>query len=183
MAFAWLMGWAMAKSLGGLTGDTYGATNEIIEMAKVAAEHGGYYSTHVGSEGYQIEEEIAKAIRVAQEADIPVHILHLKIRGRKLWGKLDPALALIEQARERGLDVTANQYPYIAMQHPWGALFPPWAKEGPGKILEVLSDPASRQKLKDDPVFNQYVEEHGGFEGVVASRFTDPEKKDLEGKS
>ena len=115
-------------------GGGYEYPEEIIAMAKVAARHGGYYSTHVGSEGYQLEEEVEKAIRVAEEADISVHILHFKIRGRKLWGKLDPAIALIEQARQRGLDVTANQYPYTAMQHPWGALFPPWAKEGPGRF-------------------------------------------------
>jgi N-acyl-D-aspartate/D-glutamate deacylase len=70
------------------------------------------------------------------------------------------------------------------MQHPWAALFPEWAKDGPPtKILEVLGDADMREKLKRDPRFKQYVAEHGGFEGIVASRFDNPKDKPLEGKS
>ena len=159
--------------------------SEIIEIAKVVAQHGGYYESHIGTEGYHIIEEVQDAIRVAEEAGIPVHVSHLKIRGQKLWGTIGPALELVEQARARGLDVTANQYPYTAMTHPWFALFPTWAMSGPpGKIVEVLLDPSSRQKLKDDTDgFLRYVEEHGGWEGIVASRFLSEELKPLEGKT
>ena len=157
---------------------------EIFEMAKVAAEAGGYYATHVGSEGYQLVEEVEKAIRVAEVADIPVHLYHLKIRGRNLWGKVQPALDLIEAARARGLEITANQYPYTAMQHPWGALFPDWFRQGPPEqIVERLKDPAVRAKLKQDAVFKQYVEEHGGWEGSVGSIFKNPALKPVEGKT
>jgi N-acyl-D-amino-acid deacylase len=153
-------------------------------MAKVAAQYGGYYGSHVGSEGYQLVEEVKKAIMVAEVAGLPVHIYHLKIRGTNLWGKAGGAIQLIEDARRRGLDITANQYPYTAMQHPWGALFPEWAKNGPpGTIVRVLSDQSNRDKLKKDPQFKQYVEEHGGFAGIVASRFSNPKDKPLEGKS
>jgi len=165
-------------------GGGYDNAEEIFAMAKVAHEHGGYYGTHVGSEGYQLVEEVQKAIKVAEATGIPVHIYHLKIRGRKLWGQAGPAIKLIEDARRRGLEITANQYPYTAMQHPWGALFPEWAKNGPpGTIVKVLSDRSNREKLKKDPQFVQYVEEHGGWEGIVASRFSNAADKPLEGSS
>lgn len=165
-------------------GGGYDNPEEILAMAKVAAQYGGYYGSHVGSEGYQLVEEVKKAIMVAEVANLPVHIYHLKIRGTKLWGQAGPAIGLIEDARRRGLEITANQYPYTAMQHPWAALFPEWAKNGPpNTIVRVLSDRSNREKLKNDPQFKQYVEEHGGFEGIVASRFSNPKDKPLEGKS
>jgi len=165
-------------------GGGYDNPEEIFAMAKVAAQYGGYYGSHVGSEGYQLIDEVKKAIMVAEVAHLPVHIYHLKIRGTKLWGQAGPAIKLIEDARQRGLEITANQYPYTAMQHPWAALFPEWAKNGPpNTIVRVLSDPSNREKLKKDPQFKQYVEEHGGFEGIVASRFSNPKDKPLEGKS
>lgn len=161
----------------------YDYANEVVEMAAVAAKYGGYYSTHVGSEGYEIEEEVRKAIYIARKVKIPVHILHFKIRGRNLWGKLDPVISLIERAREEGLWITANQYPYTAMQHPWGGLFPQWARTPPDKIFDILGDPEKREDLKMDPRFQQYVEEHGGFENIVASRFSEAELKPFEGKT
>jgi len=183
-----LVGQAMREGAVGLSsayeGGGYDNPDELFAMAKVAAQHGGYFATHVGSEGYQLVEEVEKSIKVAETTGIPVHIYHLKIRGKNLWGKVAPAITLIEDARKRGLEITANQYPYTAMQHPWGALFPEWAKSGPpGSIVKVLSDPANREKLKKDPVFLQYVEEHGGFEGIVASRFNVAKNKPLEGKT
>jgi N-acyl-D-aspartate/D-glutamate deacylase len=183
-----LVGRAMSEGAVGLStafeGGGYDNPEEIFAMAKVAAQYGGYYGSHVGSEGYQLVEEVRKAITVAEVAGLPVHIYHLKIRGKKLWGHSEPALSLIEDARRRGLEITANVYPYTAMQHPWGALFPEWAKSGPpGTIVRVLSDQGNRDKLKHDPQFLQYVEEHGGFEGIVASRFSNPKDKPLEGKS
>ena len=183
-----LVAQAMREGAVGLStafeGGGYDNPEEIFAMAKVAAQYGGYYGSHVGSEGYQLVDEVKKAIMVAEVAGLPVHIYHLKIRGTKLWGQVGPAIKLIEDARARGLEITANQYPYTAMQHPWGALFPEWAKNGPpDTIVRVLSDRSNREKLKKDPQFRQYVEEHGGFEGIVASRFSNPKDKNLEGKS
>src|SRR5437867_12895434 len=70
------------------------------------------------------------------------------------------------------------------MQHPWSRLFPDWAVDGPReRIIELLSDPATREKVKKDPLFHQYVDEHGGCEGIVASRITNLKNKQLEGKT
>jgi N-acyl-D-aspartate/D-glutamate deacylase len=158
--------------------------DEVIEVAKVVASMGGIYASHIGSEGMQQDKEIDFSIRVAQEAKMPVHIFHLKIRGKDNWGTVGKYVAKIEAARARGLDVTANQYPYTAMQHGWSAFFPVWAREGgPQKFAEILKDPAMRQKIKADRDFKTWVMEHGGWEGIVMGRARLPQNKEFEGMS
>ena len=105
----------------------------MIAMAKVVARYGGYYGTHIGGEGEQTNEELDKAIRIAEETGIPVHIYHIKVRGKNNFGKVQDAIGKIEAARARGLDITANQYPYTAMQHPWHRLLPSWLQNMPRK--------------------------------------------------
>ena len=156
--------------------------DEIIEMAKVAAAYGGNYTSHIGSEGFQQTREIAFAMRVADAARIPVHIFHLKIRARDNWGSMSQYIAQIEDARARGLDITANQYPYTAMNHGWNAFFPLWAREGgPAKFAERLKDPAVRDKIKHDPDFITWAKEHGWWEGITLARSTKPQDKKYEG--
>ncbi len=159
-----------------------GQPEEVIEVAKVVARYKGIYVTHIGSEGAEQDRELDFAIRVGQEAKIPVHIFHLKIRGEENWGAIGKYLAKIEAARSRGIDVTANQYPYTAMQHGWSAFFPVWAREhGPQKFAAMLEDPAIRAKIKQDKDFQTWVSEHGGWEGVVMGRARQPHNKKYEG--
>jgi N-acyl-D-amino-acid deacylase len=155
---------------------------EIIELAKVAARYGGNYTSHIGSEGFQQEAELRFAIRVAEEAAVPVHIFHLKIRARDNWGTIGKYLKMIEDARASGLDVTANQYPYTAMNHGWSAFFPLWAREGgPAKFAERLKDPAVRARIKHDPDFNTWAKEHGWWDGIVMGRAGSEQNRKYEG--
>jgi N-acyl-D-amino-acid deacylase len=155
---------------------------EVIEVARVVASLGGVYASHIGSEGMEQDKEIDFAIRVSDEANIPVHIFHLKIRGKPNWGTVGRYVAKIEAARARGLDVTANQYPYTAMQHQWAAFFPVWAREGgPDKFAALLRDPAMRRRIKEDKNFQTWVMEHGGWDGIVLGRARRPETKKYEG--
>jgi N-acyl-D-aspartate/D-glutamate deacylase len=157
--------------------------DEIIEMAKVAASYGGNYTSHIGSEGFEQEKELRFAIRVAEEAKIPVHIFHLKIRAKDNWGTVGKYLDMIEDARGRGLDVTANEYPYTAMNHGWSAFFPVWAREGgPAAFAARLKDPAVRAKIKADKDFNTWAKEHGWWEGIVMGRAGSPANRKYEGK-
>jgi N-acyl-D-amino-acid deacylase len=158
--------------------------DEIMAMAKTTASLGGNYTTHMGSEGHDIFKEVAFAIRVAEEARLPVHIFHVKIRGRESWGSMPNYLEQVEEARRRGLDITANQYPYTAMSKPWNTFFPLWARAGgPAKFAERLKDPALRAKIKRDPDFITWVEESGGWEGTTMSSTSLPPFKKYEGLS
>ena len=150
---------------------------EILAMAKVASSYGGNYASHHGSEGFEQEKEIAFAIRVAEEARIPVHLFHLKVRARDNWGTMAKFLEQIEAARARGLDVTANQYPYTAMFHGWSSFFPLWMREGgPERFAERLRDVSLREKIKSDPDFIMWAKEHGWWEGIVMARASKSEK-------
>jgi N-acyl-D-amino-acid deacylase len=155
---------------------------EIIELAKVVAAYGGNYTSHIGSEGFEQEKEIRFAIRVADEAKLPVHVFHLKIRGRDNWGTVGTYLKMIEDARSRGVDITANQYPYTAMNHGWSAFFPVWAREGgPAKFAERLKDPAVRERIKKDKDFVTWAKEHGWWEGIVMGRAGSERNRKYEG--
>ena len=156
--------------------------DEVIEVAKVVASYGGMYASHIGSEGMQQDKELDFAIRVADEAKLPVQVFHFKIRGKPNWGTMGRYIAKVQAARDRGLDVVANEYPYTAMQHPWSAFFPVWAREGgPQKFAEILKDPAMRAKIKDDKDFKTWVMEHGSWDGIVMARARKPENKEFEG--
>jgi N-acyl-D-amino-acid deacylase len=166
------------------TGGGYKYADEMIAMSKVVASYGGYYGTHIGGEGGQIDEELDKAIRIADETGIPVHIYHIKVRGKNNFGKVKDVIKKIEAARARGLDITANQYPYTAMEHPWARLFPSWVQDMPRKdAIALLKDRAFRDKIKSDKEFPEYVNEHGGWEGIVGTVFNQPGNKQYEGKT
>lgn len=155
---------------------------EVVELAKVVASLGGNYTSHIGSEGFEQEKELRFAIRVAEEARLPVHIFHLKIRARENWGTVGRYLQTIEAARARGLDVTANEYPYTAMNHQWSAFFPLWAREGgPAKFAERLKDPAVRARIKTDKDFIAWAKEHGWWEGIVMGRAGSAANRQYEG--
>ncbi|MGE0460711.1 MAG: amidohydrolase family protein [Vicinamibacterales bacterium] len=156
---------------------------EVLDMARTVARYGGNYTTHAGSEGYEQSREFDFAIRVAEDAKLPVHIFHFKIRGVPLWGTIDKYIEQIEDARARGLDITANQYPYTAMFHGWSAFFPLWIREGgPAKFAERLKDPASRARLKKDKDFATWAEEHGGWDGIALARARTEKNRPYEGR-
>ena len=156
--------------------------DEVLELAKVVASYGGNYTSHHGSEGYEQEKEIDFAIRVAEEAQIPVHLFHFKVRARGNWGTIGRFIAQVEEARSRGLDVTANQYPYTAMFHGWSSFFPLWVREGgPDQFAARLRDLSLRERIKSDPDFIAWAEEHGWWEGIVLARASRPDVSRYEG--
>jgi N-acyl-D-amino-acid deacylase len=166
------------------TGGGYKYEDEMIAMSKVVASYGGYYGSHIGGEGEQTDEELDKAIHIAEATGIAVHIYHIKVRGKNNFGRVKDVIKKIEAARARGLDITANQYPYTAMQHPWARLFPSWVQDMPRKdAIAILKDKAFRDKIKADKEFAEYINEHGGWEGIVGSVFNRPENKQYEGRT
>jgi N-acyl-D-amino-acid deacylase len=127
----------------------YGKTPEIIELAKVSAKHGGLYASHIrGEENNSLISAVKEAIEVGEKAELPVQIAHFKASGKKAWGMVKQSLALVEEARVRGIDVTYDQYPYIASSTGLAAIIPHWAHEGgPEKMMERLRDPELRKRM------------------------------------
>ncbi|MEM0084680.1 MAG: D-aminoacylase [Candidatus Methanomethylicia archaeon] len=133
------------------TPGSYAETEEIIELAKVAAKYGGLYSSHIRSEADHLIEAVKEAIRIGREAGIRVEISHLKSAGVRNWGKINEAIKLIEEAREEGIDVTADFYPYTAGSTSLTACIPPWAHVGGiEEMIKRLKDPEQRAKIKLD---------------------------------
>jgi N-acyl-D-aspartate/D-glutamate deacylase len=103
----------------------YGSTDEVIELAKVIAPYGGIYHTHMRNEGEELLEAVKEAIEISEKSGAPVHISHFKAVAKINWGLVKEACSLIEEARARGLKVTADQYPYrFSSGYPYSSLIP-----------------------------------------------------------
>ena len=105
-------------------------TGNLIELAKVAKQYGGIYSTHIRDEGEGVFQAIAEAIQVGKGAQIPVDIIHMKIAHKKLWGRASEIVAMVQKARDEGYNIQANVYPYTAGQNNLSSIIPPWAHDG-----------------------------------------------------
>lgn len=128
---------------------SFAGTDELVALAEVAARHGGGYATHLRSEGDRLLEAIAEAIAIGERAGTWVQIHHLKASGRPNWGKMPQAVAAIAAARARGVDVSADQYPYPASGTGLDAILPNWAHAGgTDSLLARLGDPATRARLR-----------------------------------
>lgn len=167
---------------------TFAQTNELVELAKVAARYGGLYSAHMRSEGDRFLEAIDETLTIAREARIAVEIYHLKAAGRDNWSKLEAAIAKIEAARAEGLAVTADMYTYTAGATGFDAAMPPWVQEGGIKAwVERLKDPALRARvLAEMPQpgkdwENLYLA--AGAEGILFLGFKTEALKPLIGKT
>jgi N-acyl-D-aspartate/D-glutamate deacylase len=127
------------------------STDDIIELCKVVARHGGIYSSHIRNEGTEVLAAVKEAIAIGERAGLPVDVIHLKIADQKLWGHMRAVVDLIEQARRRGVNVQANVYPYTRGNNNLASIIPPWAHEGgTARLLARLKDPKQRARLKKD---------------------------------
>jgi dihydroorotase/N-acyl-D-amino-acid deacylase len=168
--------------------DRFATTEEIIELAKTAAQYGGVYLTHQRSESGAITQSVDEVIRIARDARIPAEIWHLKTAYKANWGRMPQVLAQIEAARASGVDVTANQYPYTRASNGLDACLPLWAREGgTDAMLARLKDPVQRERIKremDDPNVagweNQWYGSGGG-DGVMVSSVLNEALRKYEG--
>jgi len=140
----------------------YAKTEEVIELAKVAARHGGIYVTHMRNEGSGLLDSVAEAIRIGREAGLPVQIQHHKAVGKPQWGLSARTLLMIDQARGEGLDVKLDLYPYTASSTGSSILFPQWSLAGgPEAFASRLSDPETRARIETD-MKRIFLEERAG---------------------
>lgn len=129
----------------------YATTDELVELARVAAERGGFYFSHIRGEGSRLLKAVGEAIEIGERAGAPVQIAHLKASKPENWSLLPQALALLEGARARGLDVAADRYPYTASSTSLSTSLPPWAHDGGREaLLERLGSPEGRGRILSD---------------------------------
>jgi N-acyl-D-aspartate/D-glutamate deacylase/sugar lactone lactonase YvrE len=124
-------------------------TDDLVELCRVVHQYGGIYSTHMRDEGLGVFDSIKESISIGERAQVPVDIIHLKIADQKYWGRMKEAVALIEDARKRGVNVQANVYPYTRGNNDLSSIIPPWAHEGGREqMLARLADPEQRARMK-----------------------------------
>jgi N-acyl-D-aspartate/D-glutamate deacylase len=129
----------------------YAHTDELVALATEAAAFGGVYATHLRSEGAEIDAALDEAITIGREVRIPVEIWHLKVAGKRNWGRMPQVVAKIDSARRAGVDIAADTYAYPAWFNSMSAFVPPWAHDGGDiKLVERLRDPAARRRIRRD---------------------------------
>ena len=168
----------------------YASTEELIALAKIAAAKGGVYASHMRNEGDSEMQALDETFRIGREAGIPVEIFHLKMAGKQNWGKMKEVIDAIERARASGIDVNADQYPYIASQTSLGATIPAKYHEGGvDAFVARLKDPAQRavirKELEAPPTDNteNMWRGTGGPAGILVIGVLNPELKKYEGKT
>src|SRR4051812_2527315 len=167
----------------------YASTEELIALAKAASKHGGIYASHIRNEGDTEMQALDEAFRIGREANIPVEIWHFKASGRENWGKMRDAIAKVEAARAEGLDVTADQYPYVASATSLGATIPPrFHSGGQEQFVKRLQEPAVRKQIRDELTGAEGKTENmwrgtGGPEGILVVSVLDPALKKYEGQT
>jgi N-acyl-D-amino-acid deacylase len=167
----------------------YAKTEELIELAKIAARYGGIYASHMRSEGQSEPAAIQEALRIGREAHLPVEIFHLKVSGKTRWGGMSKVAGMIQAARDAGQDVTADMYPYVAGATALASAMPPWSADGGlNKLLERLRDPAVRARIKtemgsDHPDWENLYFDSGGASGVMVASVVNKDLKQFTGKT
>lgn len=163
-------------------------TEELIALASVVAEYDGIYISHIRSETNRVVEAVEEVIRIAEEADVRAEIYHLKIAGRDNWHKYEEVVDLIESARARGLEITANMYTYTAGKTGLDAAMPPWVKAGGYDTwARRLEDPEIRERVAlemrtpGDEWENLYY--HAGPAGTLLVDFRNPELRGYVGRT
>jgi N-acyl-D-amino-acid deacylase len=119
---------------------SYSATDEVIAMAKVAAEHGGFYMTHIRDEADKSFQALDEEITIGKEAHVPLEHSHIKLGTVGVWGKAPEYIKVIETARSRGIDFLADCYPYDAWHSNFKALVPDKQYENPKSVTKALAD-------------------------------------------
>ena len=142
---------------------SFTSTEEVIELSKVAAEYNGIYISHIREEAAQLIDSIQETIRIGEEANIPVQITHHKVIGVENWGASIESLRLVDEARERGVDVTIDQYPYTASQTSINALIPQWAQAGGREeMLSRINSAETYSTIKNEVVAKILYDRGGG---------------------
>jgi len=165
-------------------------TEELVALAVEAGALGGGYATHLRSEGDQIDAALNEAIRIGREARVPVEIWHLKVAGKRNWGRMARVVARIDSARKAGVDLAADTYAYTAWFNSMSAFIPPWVHDGgDARLVERLKDPDTRTRIRRemlDPgqeTWNNEWQEIAGPSSVLIGAVHNPALEPYLGKT
>jgi N-acyl-D-amino-acid deacylase len=167
----------------------YASTEELIALASEAAPYGGIYATHMRSEGDGMAAALEETFRIAREAHIPAEIWHLKVAGKKNWGRMPDVIKRIEAARASGLDITADTYAYTAWFNEMSAFVPPWAHDGGNeRMVARLKDPVMRARIVKDiqtpsAAWDNEWDEVPGPESILVGVVKNPGLRPLQGQT
>jgi len=130
---------------------TFAKTEEVVELAKIAAKYKGIYASHIRDEGVNVVEAVEEAINIGKDARLPVEISHFKIASKGMWGKSETTIGLVKDARRRGIQVTVDQYAYTASSTSLDARLPKWAIAGGREEgIKRIEDPEIRKRIVQD---------------------------------
>jgi N-acyl-D-amino-acid deacylase len=174
--------WGISTGLKYLPG-SFAKTDEVIALSREAAIRGGYYTSHLREEGLGLLDSVKEAMEIGRQAKIPIVLTHHKVIGQPMWGKSRETLAMVAAARQEGIDVMMDQYPYTATYTGITILVPAWARAGgTAKFKSRLKDPETRAKIKKEIIFNIENDRGGGDLRRVQFGLV-KWQRDLEGKT
>ena len=166
----------------------YGETEELIELCKVVAEYEGVFVVHQRSEADTILDSMREIIEIGRKSKVKIHFSHFKVCGKDNWDKLDQMLAILDEAKEEGIIVSLDQYPYVAGSTMLGVILPPWVHDGgTSKLIERLKDPGLRITIKEDiekgiPGWDNFIQ-FAGIEGIYVTSVNTEKNQELIGLS
>ena len=132
----------------------FATTEEVIALARIAAEYDGIYISHMREEGLDLLQSVAETIRIGEEGGLPTQVTHHKVVGAPMWGKSVETLRMVDEAIARGVDVSIDQYPYTASSTSLTILFPGWSLDGGrAALLQRIDDEDLRERLHGDIVY------------------------------
>jgi N-acyl-D-aspartate/D-glutamate deacylase len=165
-------------------------TDDLVELCREVKRHGGIYSSHIRNEGTSVLDAVKEAIAIGERAGVPVDIIHIKIADQKFWGRMKDVVALIEDARRRGVNVQSNIYPYTRGNNNLATILPPWAHEGTlEKLLTRLRTPADRERMKKDIQegvpgwYDHYTAVGGDWSRMLVNGHLSPRNRAFEGQT
>lgn len=163
----------------------YADTDELVELATIVKEFGGFYATHMRSESVHVVDAVKEAIEIGRRAGVPVWISHHKVAGRPYWGASAETVKLINEANASGLLVTADQYPYEANMTDLNICIPPkyFHDGGVDGMVEILKDPEMRERVKADMQdincgYDNFYLNAGGFDNIFIAGCPDVPEAD-----
>lgn len=166
----------------------YSLTEELIEICKVAAEYDRPLVIHQRSEADTMIESMEEVITIAKESGVKIHFSHFKICGKNNWHLIKDIIALLDRCKAEGIEISYDQYPYVAGSTMLGVIIPPWAHAGgTDKLVERLGNPADRERMKHDiingiPGWDNFID-FAGFEGIYVTSVKTKANEDCIGKN